>query len=154
MVGGIISVLSGLIFFLYNVYNFEMFYKDLILNKILAENSSYPAEFHLSKIYDKFLYKYDYCFCLTKRLLKKKENKNDLNKAVNMSACKLILEEKMDIGNFLHDSMDFYCIRQLIMKSRHKILVPLLIIHLTKTKTIKSKGYKGSFYRNIHERTD
>ena len=40
------------------------------------------------------------------------------------------------------------------MKSRHKILIPMLIIHLTKNKTIKKKGYKGSFYRNIHERTD
>lgn len=66
----------------------------------------------------------------------------------------LIFEEKMDIGNYLHDSMDFYCIRQLCMKSRHKILVPMLMIHLTKNKTMKKKGYSGSFYRNLHERTD
>lgn len=40
------------------------------------------------------------------------------------------------------------------MKSRHKILSPLLIMNLTKNKTVKFKGYQGSFYRNIHERTD
>ena len=31
--------------------------------------------------------------------------------------------EKLDLKNFLHDSLDLYCIRQLVLKSRHNILI-------------------------------
>lgn len=82
------------------------------------------------------------------------KREHEMPKHLNSLASSLILEEKMDIGNFLHDSMDLNCIRQLIMKSRHKILIPLLMLHITKSKTIKKKGYKGAFYRNMHERND
>jgi hypothetical protein len=59
------------------------------------------------------------------------------------------------LKNFLHDAMDFHAIRQLMVKSRHKILMPTLVLALTKTKFKKGGGeYKTSFARNIHERTD
>ena len=44
--------------------------------------------------------------------------------------------------------------RQLMVKSRHKILMPTLVLHLTKTKLNSSEEYRSSFGRNLHERTD
>jgi len=41
-----------------------------------------------------------------------------------------------------------------MVKSRHKILMPTLVLHLTKTKLNQDGEYKSSFARNIHERTD
>lgn len=41
-----------------------------------------------------------------------------------------------------------------MVKSRHKILMPMLVIGLTQGKQKTSGGYKSSFARNIHERTD
>ena len=49
--------------------------------------------------------------------------------------------------------MDFHAVRQLIVKSRHKILMPTLVLHLTKTK-INRGEYRSSFSRNLYERTD
>jgi hypothetical protein len=67
----------------------------------------------------------------------------------------LIINEKLSLKNYIHDAIDFHAIRQLLVKSRHKILMPILAIALTKNKLKKSaKEYKTSFARNIHERTD
>jgi hypothetical protein len=49
--------------------------------------------------------------------------------------------------------MDFHAVRQLMVKSRHKILMPILVLHLTKTK-LNQGEYRSSFARNLHERTD
>jgi hypothetical protein len=49
--------------------------------------------------------------------------------------------------------MDFHAVRQLMVKSRHKILMPILVLHLTKTK-LNQGEYRSSFGRNLHERTD
>jgi hypothetical protein len=76
-------------------------------------------------------------------------------KSDNLRACNMIISEKLSLGNFLHDAMDFHAIRQLMVKSRHKILMPTLVLALTKTKLKQGGGeYKTSFARNIHERTD
>ena len=67
----------------------------------------------------------------------------------------MIISEKLSLKNYLHDATDFHAIRQLMVKSRHKILMPILVIALTKNKLKKSGNeYKTSFARNIHERTD
>ena len=79
----------------------------------------------------------------------------DKKKSDNLKACNMIISEKMSLKNYLHDAIDFHAIRQLMVKSRHKILMPTLVLALTKTKHKKSgKDYKTSFARNIHERTD
>ena len=76
-------------------------------------------------------------------------------KSENLKASNMIISEKMSLKNYLHDAMDFHAIRQLMIKSRHKILMPTLVLALTKTKLKKGGGeYKTSFARNIHERTD
>ena len=50
--------------------------------------------------------------------------------------------------------MDFMAIKHLLMKSRHKMLVPALILNITRNKTKVSSGYKTTFARNLHERVD
>jgi hypothetical protein len=74
-------------------------------------------------------------------------------KFVNFKACRLIIGEKLNLKNYLHDAMDFHAVRQLMVKSRHKILMPILMLHLTKTK-LNQGEYRSSFGRNLHERTD
>jgi hypothetical protein len=71
-----------------------------------------------------------------------------------LSDCITCIDEKMDIKNFLHDSMDFMAIKQLLMKSRHKMLMPSLILNITRNKTKLHSGYKTSFARNMCERID
>ena len=67
----------------------------------------------------------------------------------------MIISEKLSLKNYLHDAIDFHAIRQLMIKSRHKILIPTLVLSLTKAKLKKGANeYKTSFARNIHERTD
>jgi hypothetical protein len=76
-------------------------------------------------------------------------------KSENLKACNMIISEKLSLNNYLHDAIDLHAIRQLMIKSRHKILMPTLVLELTKTKlTRMGKEYKTSFSRNIHERTD
>ena len=76
-------------------------------------------------------------------------------KSDNLRACNRLISEKMSLQNYLHDAMDFHAIRQLLVKSRHKILMPTLVLHLTKAKLKRGENeYKTSFARNIHERTD
>ena len=75
-------------------------------------------------------------------------------KRLVLSDCFTVLDEKMDLKNYLHDSMDFMAIKQLLMKSRHKMLMPALILNITRNKTKVSSGYKTTFARNLHERVD
>ena len=75
-------------------------------------------------------------------------------KSANLKACNMVINEKLNLKNFLHDAMDFHAVRQLMVKSRHKILMPTLVLHLTKTKLNEEGEYRSSFARNLHERTD
>ena len=60
----------------------------------------------------------------------------------------------MDIKNFIGDSIDFQAMRNLLLKSRHRFLMPLLVLEFYKRKKKSDKGYDTSFARNFHERTD
>jgi len=115
----------------------------------MGKESLYPEQYHLKK--DFCCKNYTGLCCCYKRKDKAKHDQ----KCRNLKACKMIIQEKLDLGNFLHDAMDFHAVRQLMIKSRHKILMPTLVLQLTKTKVKKGgRGYKTSFARNIHERTD
>jgi hypothetical protein len=76
-------------------------------------------------------------------------------KSDNLKACNMIISEKLSLQNYLHDAIDLHAIRQLMIRSRHKILMPTLVLALTKAKLKRGENeYKTSFARNIHERTD
>lgn len=50
--------------------------------------------------------------------------------------------------------MEFQILKHLTLSSRHKILVPLVLLNLTKKKLKTPFGYESTFSRNLHERTD
>ena len=77
-----------------------------------------------------------------------------INKNANLRACEMMINEKLSLNNYLHDAIDFHAVRQLMIKSRHKILMPTLVLQLTRAKLKKNGAeYKSSFARNLHERT-
>jgi hypothetical protein len=84
----------------------------------------------------------------------KEKNELSAKRFVNLKACKLLVDEKLKLKNFLHDAMDFHAVRQLMVKSRHKILMPTLVLHLTKTKLNQARSNRSSCGRNLDERTD
>lgn len=67
----------------------------------------------------------------------------------------MLLEEKLNFQNYLYDMIDLSAMRQILYKSRHKLLIPIVVLELNKSKQHQTRhGYKTSFLRNIHERTD
>jgi len=81
-------------------------------------------------------------------------NNTLLEKWIVMNSCRTIINERLDIANFIQDSVDFQVFKQLFMSSRHKLLIPLVNINLTKKKKKDPFGNKSAFERNLTERTD
>lgn len=50
-----------------------------------------------------------------------------------------ILEDRLDIKNFIKDSIDVQILKGLIFKDRHKMLMPMLSLELMKNKEVKKK---------------
>ena len=71
-----------------------------------------------------------------------------------MKSCKTIIDERLDIANFIQDSVDFQIFKQLFLSSRHKLLIPLVTINLTQKKNKAPFGNISAFERNLRERTD
>jgi hypothetical protein len=136
---------------LYSSYNKYRLMRHIILKAVIGKEGLYPQEYHLSKSFCKLYTRMRFCKCCCCRFAK---DGLLVKKFVNLKASKLLIDEKLNLKNFLHDAMDFHAIRQLMVKSRHKILMPTLLLHLTKTKLNPVGDYKSSFGRNLHERTD
>lgn len=57
--------------------------------------------------------------------------------------------------NYLHNTLDLHTIRQMLLKSRHKILMPIMILELaSKVNKTKRGQFKNAFSRNFYDRTD
>ena len=72
-----------------------------------------------------------------------------------------IINDRLDIKNYIQDSMDLQIIRGLLLKSRHKILMPILSIELANAQRIRDKKRKAnqgkfcsSWVRNINNADD
>lgn len=50
-----------------------------------------------------------------------------------------ILEERLDIKNFIKDSIDVQILKGLIFKERHRMLMPMLSLELMKNKEVKKQ---------------
>jgi hypothetical protein len=50
--------------------------------------------------------------------------------------------------------MDFVPIRNLLIKSRHKLLMSSLVLNMTRIKNKVNKGYQTAYTRNMHENVD
>lgn len=57
--------------------------------------------------------------------------------------------------NYLHNTLDLHTIRQMLLKSRHKILMPIMILELANKVNKSKRGqFKNAFSRNFYDRTD
>lgn len=149
-VGGLSYSATIFIVALYASYNRYWLIKYILENVILGRPGQYPDEYKIGKRFCSLYWRKCFCCCYSKY-----DNDKDFQKRkINYKACSLVFNDKMDLQNFVHDGMDFYAMRQLMMKSRHKILMPSLVLHLQKMKTKPGAGYQSSFSRNLHERTD
>jgi len=132
---------------MYYGYNSYRLMRHIVLRAVIGKEGLYPEEYHLSK---------NFCClsCRTVFFCCRSKDEGFAKKFVNQQACKTIINEKLNLKNYLHDAMDFHAVRQLMVKSRHKVLMPTLVLHLTKTKLSQGAEYRSSFGRNLHERTD
>ena len=125
--------------------------RHAVLYSLIGKQSLYPQEYRIKGSYARLLCGLT-CKCCKCCFPKDDELFED--RKLMLADCITCIDEKMDIKNFLHDSMDFMAIKQLLMKSRHKMLMPSLILNITKNKTKLHSGYKTSFVRNMCERID
>ena len=115
---------------LYYLYNNYMMERHIILKAIIGRSSLYPPEYDLRKGF--FKLRYSGCYTCWVQLCCKRHKIDDDDywlKVENLKACQVIIREKMNLQNYLHDSIDFQAIKQLILKSRHKILMPILVLN-------------------------
>ena len=125
-VGGVSSVFSVVVLVFYGMYVNSQYRKTLASNTILGDCKNYPEEYKISNNFLNLERGYTFCCCC------RKEKKTDMRirQEEVMNACKKIMDERLDIQNFLQDSMEFQIIRRLLLKKRHQILLPLMSICL------------------------
>ena len=157
--------------------------RTLITKVIIGNEKFYGEEFHLKKDFFKLWMHGRWagcssCFCkkkketptpnddtktksLTEVAVGEKEIAQGLfeDRLETLNVCSEILNDRLDIKNYIQDSMDLQIIRSLLLKSRHKILMPLLSYHMTKKRLDGQKkntrrDKKTSFGRNLLEGDD
>jgi hypothetical protein len=150
-VGGLLQFITIGISTAYYFYNYYKLMRHAVLYSLIGKQSLYPQEYRIKGSYARLLCGLG-CKCCT--CCAPKDDNFFEERKLMLSDCITCIDEKMDIKNFLHDSMDFMAIKQLLMKSRHKMLMPSLILNITRNKTKLHSGYKTSFVRNMCERID
>ena len=128
-IGGFGEIIGWLSFLMYSWYNTYFFDKYLMLKGIPLQDEYYPERYQLKKDYDR----QKCCLCNLSRCRKKKteaEQKILEEKRITIEVCEKIIDQRLDLVNFIKDSMDFQIIRRLLLKDRHQALVPLLMISL------------------------
>jgi len=145
------------------MYNRYFLFKHALVNIILGKASIYPEKYNIEKSYFSIWLrgKCKFLFCFKRFVSKgigeikqKGMNNTLLEKWIVMNSCSTIINERLDIANFIQDSVDFQVFKQLFLSSRHKLLIPLVNINLTKKKKKDPFGNKSAFERNLTERTD
>ena len=124
--------------------------KHIILKVILGKVNTLPDNYNIKNDY-KSIFCSKVCPCCCKKRLKNKEFQNKIKIYDN---CNQAIQEKMDLSNYLNDSMDFRATSHLLLKSRHRILIPLLNLHMISKKKHLGYNYKNTFIKNMHERLD
>lgn len=156
-IGGVIEFFVIFISFLYASYNEYVQNRHIILKVLIGKESLYDKHLSIRNDYKKLncrpcLMKSCCNCCQIKKKMKSKEfeDKYEILEAANE-----VIQETMEIRNFIVDSIDFQAMRHIILKSRHRQLMPLLIVEYQRKKRINTKGkYHTSFARNLYEAVD
>ena len=149
-IGGIFECLSVATFFQYSFYNIYRINRYIIQKVILGKPNTVPDKYNIKKEFTQLTCR-KHCSCCFK-----KSTKNPIlnDKLKVFDSCQQTIAEKMDLGNYLNDSMKFHITYHLLLKSRHVLLAPLLSLHLSVMKKKPGTEYKNTFMKNMHERTD
>ena len=71
-------------------------------------------------------------------------------------ACEIVITESLDLQNYIHNTMDVNIMRHMLIRSRHKLLMPLLTVNLIMRRANK-RGVallKNTYERNNLDRVD
>jgi hypothetical protein len=157
-VGGLMEFAVVAVFLMYNNYNLYKLTRHIVLKVVIGKEALFGPEYMLKKDFCMLYFKEFLlsckccCFCCVSK--KTFETPGLIEKSRTLEAANEIVAEKMDIKNFIGDCIDFQAMRNLMLKSRHRFLMPLLVLEFYKRKKKSDKGYDTSFARNFHERTD
>ena len=158
-IGGVLVNIYTLMLFFYAPYNFFHMLKMYLINMIIGKESLYDQDVRISdayfSLYIRTRYWWLFCCCPTKTSGKKTASEINSKQDMFFRSWNM-LNSRLEIKNFLHDSMDLQILRGLILKSRHRILTPLLVMHKFKN-AVKLGGTQRqvtSFTRNLGDGTD
>ena len=149
-IGGFGKIITYLAFLFYFKYNKYFYSKYLVLSGVLADDEYYPKKYQLTKDYDSLK-------CGICNIFKCCKKKNEAEKKLlgqkqnTISACEKIISERLDLVNYINNSMEFQIIRDLFLKARHHALIPLLSISQA-DKSNKDKGKKEATRNNGEEK--
>ena len=139
-IGGILEILGWFATCVYGTYSAYFLNKDLIVNVLMGDDKNWPKNYKFREDYNKIK-----CIGNLKCCCKKNYSKFH-EKKMNVDACDKILEERLDIVNYIKDSMEFQIIKRLLQKARHQIQIPQLSVSLARNnledKKIELSGNK------------
>jgi hypothetical protein len=99
-----------------------------VLKVILGKEVIYNDGLKIKENYCRMWCLLNDCRCCRKKSVKGESE--FLGQRMNiLQTCGELLEERMNIKNHVQDSMDLQIIRGLVLKSRHRLLLPLLVMH-------------------------
>ena len=115
------------VFLIYNNYNIYKLTRHIVLKVVIGKEVLYGPNYALKKDFCQLYFKdcilsCRFCCCCVNK--EKFKTPDLLAKSRNLEAANEMVAEKMDIKNFLGDCIDLQAMRSLMLKSRHKFLMP------------------------------
>ena len=162
-IGGLVDIFPVFVVIFYYFYNNYKMVRCMILKVVIGDERFYPEDYKLKKNFCRIYFiNWVSCCCLCCRKAIYDGKDRVINRQVEtFNLCNQILDDRTDIRNYVQDSMDVQIIRGLLLKSRHKLLMPLLALNLTKRSLELSQNsskkkckQQSSFMRNIYEADD
>jgi len=128
-VGGVMANLTQFFTLGYFFYNYYRRSEEIIKNDILVNEDMYTDEYKFS---GHFASMYWRSMCCSKRT--KFKNAQEEKREQNFRACNDIMNQAMDIENYMRDSIELQLLKGLFIKERHRILMPILAMSTAKRK--------------------
>jgi hypothetical protein len=122
-VGGLIFSLTQFFTLIYFCYNYCCRTEALIKNDILRDEKFLPEEYWVSGRFGGSKLRK---ICCCKRNYDTKEL--DEKREENFRACQDVLDQALDVGNFIRDSVEMRLLKGLFIKERHRALMPMLAV--------------------------
>lgn len=152
LLGGLITSMSVFFYTIYRFYNYISLRRYIVQNYVLGGSllAQHSEQYNVNNDYFKVKFQHSFC-CCKERVLRNVEKSTE--KYITIKASEALIQQKLQLNNYLQDTLDLDCMRNMMMKSRHRLLVPILALNLLSQKK-KTIAHKTSFFKNLHDRTD